>query len=131
MPAPFSNEETLPAATATAWSVTASTHTNLNQNITSSTALTTSIGTVGYYQTNLLLGDHNLTLPLPGTITHFVSPQQPIFTFTAPTRVYMIIPTTTNVTPIRAAGWVTPQCRTFLTTHSLVSMRCFRVSYRT
>ena len=52
------------------WAVS-STHTNLNQNVTSSTALTTSSGTVGYYIEDSLLTDHKLTLPLPGTITHF------------------------------------------------------------
>ena len=104
MPIPFSEEEETLAAAVTPWSVS-STHTNLDQNITSSTALTTSGGTVGYYN-EFLQDDHNLTLPSAGTITHFVSPQQPVFTFTAPTRVSMIIPTTTNITPIRAAGWV-------------------------
>jgi hypothetical protein len=90
MPIPFSEEEETLAAAATPWSVS-STHTNLDQNITSSTALTTSGGTVGYYN-EFLQDDHNLTLPSAGTITHFVSPQQPVFTFTAPTRVSMIIP---------------------------------------
>ena len=113
MPAPFSTEET-PAVAATPWAVSA-THTNFNQAVTSSTPLTTSNGTVGNYQANLLIADHRIHLPLPGTIRHFVLPQEPIFTFTAPTRVYMIIPTTTASTvpastgviaPIRAAGWV-------------------------
>ena len=53
MPAPFSNEET-PAVAATPWAVSA-THTNLNQAITSSTALTTSNGTTVTYITNSLI----------------------------------------------------------------------------
>ena len=105
MPAPFSNEEETLAEAATPWSVSA-THTNLNQNITSSTTVTKSDGTVGNYNQALLFADHRISLPLPGTITHFVSPQQPIFTFTQPTRVFMFIPTTTNVAPIRLEGWV-------------------------
>ena len=104
MPIPFSDEvET--ATAALPWSVRA-THTNFNQTITSSTALTTSGGTVGYYNEVDLLNDHNISLPSPGTIRHFVSPEQPIFTFSAPTRVIMIIPTTTPTTPIREAGWI-------------------------
>ena len=90
---------------ASIWSVSAS-HANLDQTITTSTALTTSDGVVGYYNGVDLLNDHNLSLPLPGTTSHFVSPQQPEFTFSTPTRVYMIIPTTADVAPIRAAGWI-------------------------
>ena len=104
MPAPFSSEETL-AEAVTPWAVTAS-HTNLDQAISSSTNVTLSDGTVGNYNEGLLFADHRISLPLPGTITHFVSPQQPTFTFTQPTRVFMFIPTTTNVAPIRREGWV-------------------------
>lgn len=103
MPIPFSEEET--ATAAVPWSVSA-THTNFNQTITSSTALTTSGGVVGYYDEADLFDDHNISLPRPGTIRHFVSPEQPIFTFSQPTRVFMIFPTTTPTTPIKEAGWI-------------------------
>ena len=87
------------------WAVTA-THNNLDQAITSSTNVTLSDGTVGTYNESLLFADHRIGLPLPGTITHFVTPQQPIFSFTQPTRVFMFIPTSTPVAPIRLEGWV-------------------------
>jgi len=103
MPIPFSDEEGT-ATVALPWSVRA-THTNFDPAITSSTNVTLRDGTVGNYQASLLFADHRISLPLPGTITHFVSPEQPIFTFTQPTRVFMFIPMTTNVAPIKLEGW--------------------------
>jgi len=102
---PYSSSESLPSLQTIPWAVSA-THTNLNQSITSSAALTTSNGTAVTYITNSLNSEHNIVLPKPGSTAHFVSPQQPIFTFTQPTRVFMIIPTTTNTVPLVNAGWI-------------------------
>jgi len=102
---PYSSSESLPSLQTIPWAVSA-THTNLNQSITSSAALTTSNGTAVTYITNSLNSEHNIVLPKPGSTAHFVSPQQPIFTFTQQTRVFMIIPTTTNTVPLVNAGWI-------------------------
>jgi hypothetical protein len=91
-----------------AWAVTA-THNFLSQSITESTPLTTAglatPGSENYVSSNLL-SDHNISLPKAGSTSHFVSPNQPIFTFTKPTLVHMIIPITTATGPLRSAGWL-------------------------
>ena len=91
-----------------AWAVTA-THNFLDQSITGSTPLATAghatPGTA-YYTATVLLTDHSISLPKAGSTSHFVSPNQPIFTFTRPTLVHMIIPITTATGPLRSAGWL-------------------------
>ena len=80
-------------ANITAWAVTA-THNFLNQSITDSTPLATAgLATpgIGYYKALMLSAEHNISLPKAGSTSHFVSPNRPIFTFTKPTRVRMII----------------------------------------
>ena len=106
MPIPYDNEEVIQTA-GTAWSVTA-THNLLSQSITESTPLITAgLATpgIGYYKATVLLTDHNISLPKAGSTSHFVSPIQPIFTFTKPTLVRMIIPITTTTGPLVSAGW--------------------------
>jgi len=106
MPIPYDNEEVIQTA-GTAWAVTA-THNFLSQSITESTPLTTAgLATpgIGYYKATVLLTDHNISLPKAGSTSHFVSPIQPIFTFTKPTLVRMIIPITTTTGPLVSAGW--------------------------
>jgi hypothetical protein len=116
MPIPYNNEEVIQTA-GTAWAVTA-THNFLSQSITESTPLTTAgLATPGVenYIEEYLNFDYNILLPKAGSTSHFVSPNQPIFTFTKPTRVVMIIPTTTVLAnihvaaidqPLITAGWV-------------------------
>ena len=107
MPIPYDNEEVIQTA-GTAWAVTA-THNFLSQSITESTPLTTAgLTTPGSenYDSSNLLTDHNISLPKAGSTSHFVSPNQPIFTFTKPTLVHMIIPITTATGPLRSAGWL-------------------------
>ena len=77
-----------------AWAVTA-THNFLSQSITENTPLITAgLATPGVenYIKNYLDFDYHILLPKAGSTSHFVSPNQPIFTFTKPTRVVMIIP---------------------------------------
>ena len=67
-----------------AWAVTA-THNFLSQSITENTPLTTAgLATPGSenYVSLYLLQDHGISLPKAGSTSHFVSPNQPIFTFT-------------------------------------------------
>ena len=116
MPIPYDNEEVI-QTTGTVWSVTA-THILLNQSITESTPLTTAgLATPGVenYIEEYLDFDYHILLPKAGSTSHFVSPNQPIFTFSKPTRVVMIIPTTTVLAnihvaaidqPLITAGWV-------------------------
>ena len=122
--APFKSSLHLNAATGditganiTAWAVTA-THNFLSQSITESTPLTTAgLATPGVenYIEEYLDFDYHILLPKAGSTSHFVSPNQPIFTFSKPTRVVMIIPTTTVLAnihvaaidqPLITAGWV-------------------------
>ena len=91
-----------------AWAVTA-THNFLDQSITESTPLITAgLATPGSenYVSSYLLSDHGISLPKAGSTSHFVSPNQPIFTFTRPTLVHMIIPITTATGPLASAGWL-------------------------
>ena len=116
MPIPYNNEEVIQTA-GTAWAVTA-THNFLSQSITESTPLTTAgLATPGVenYIEEYLDFDYHILLPKAGSTSHFVSPNQPIFTFSKPTRVVMIIPTTTVLAnidvaaidqPLITAGWV-------------------------
>ena len=106
MPIPYDNEEVIQTA-GTAWAVTA-THNFLSQSITESTPLTTAgLATPGVenYIKEYLDFDYNILLPKAGSTSHFVSPIQPIFTFTKPTLVRMIIPITTTTGPLVSAGW--------------------------
>ena len=122
--APFKSSLHLNAATGDitganipAWAVTA-THNFLSQSITENTPLTTAgLATPGVenYIKEYLDFDYNILLPKAGSTSHFVSPNQPIFTFSKPTRVVMIIPTTTVLAnidvaaidqPLITAGWV-------------------------
>ena len=94
-------------ANITAWAVTA-THNFLNQSITDSTPLATAgLATpgIGYYKALTLSADHNISLPKAGSTSHFVSPNQPIFTFTKPTLVRMIITISSTTSHLVSAGW--------------------------
>ena len=109
MPIPYSEENVTAVTTPTvAWAVSA-THNFLNQAITATTSLITAgLSTPGTqtYVEDFLLTDYDLTLPQIGSISHFVSPNQPVFTFTKTTRVLMLIPVTTSTSLLRIQGWV-------------------------
>ena len=110
MPIPYSEEPNVTAVTTPTvpWAVSA-THNFLSQAITDTTSLITaglaSPGTENYVE-DFLLTDYNITLPQIGTTSHFVSPNQPVFTFTKTTRVLMLIPVTTSTSLLRIQGWV-------------------------
>ena len=109
MPIPYSEENVTAVTPPTVpWAVTA-THNFLNQTITDTTSLITaglaSPGTENYVE-DFLTTDYDLTLPQIGTTSHFVSPNQPVFTFTKTTRVLMLIPVTTTTSLLRIQGWV-------------------------
>ena len=111
MPVPYSEEPTVISAVTTPtvpWAVSA-THNFLSQAITDTTSLITaglaSPGTENYVE-DFLTTDYDITLPQIGTTSHFVSPNQPIFTFTKTTRVLMLIPVTTTTSLLRIQGWV-------------------------
>ena len=109
MPIPYSEENVTAVTPPTVpWAVTA-THNFLNQTITDTTSLITaglaSPGTENYVE-DFLTTDYDMSLPQIGTTSHFVSPNQPIFTFTKTTRVLMLIPVTTSTTLLKIQGWV-------------------------
>ena len=106
MPIPFSEAVTTP--TIIPWAVTA-THNFLSQEISATTSLITAgLDTPGTenYVADYLLTDYNIVLPQIGTTSHFVSPNQPVFTFTKATRVLMLIPVTTSINLLKSQGWV-------------------------
>lgn len=106
MPIPFSEAVTTP--TIIPWAVTA-THNFLSQEISATTSLITAgLDTPGTenYVADYLLTDYNIVLPQIGTTSHFVSPNQPVFTFTKATRVLMLIPVTTSINLLKNQGWV-------------------------
>ena len=106
MPIPFSEAVTTP--TIIPWAVTA-THNFLSQEISATTSLITAgLDTPGTenYVADYLLTDYNIVLPQIGTTSHFVAPNQPIFTFTKSTRVLMLIPVTTSINLLKSQGWV-------------------------
>ena len=111
MPVPYSEEPTVITAVTTpsvSWSVTA-THNFLSQGITATTSLIAAgLSTPGTenYVDDFLLTDYDIALPQIGTTSPFVSPNQPIFTFTKTTRVLMLIPVTTTTNLLRTQGWV-------------------------
>ena len=109
MPIPFSEEQTaVTTPTIIPWAVTA-THNFLSQEISATTSLITAgLDTPGTenYVADYLLTDYNIVLPQIGTTSHFVAPNQPIFTFTKSTRVLMLIPVTTSINLLKSQGWV-------------------------
>ena len=111
MPIPYSEEPTAVTVVTpptVPWAVSA-THNFLSQGITDTTPLVTAgLQTPGSetYVEDFLLTDYDLTLPQIGSISHFVSPNQPVFTFTKTTRVLMLIPVTTSTSLLRIQGWV-------------------------
>ena len=108
MPIPYSEEQTAVTTPTISWAVTA-THQFLSQEISATTSLITAgLDTPGTenYVADYLLTDYNIVLPQIGTTSHFVAPNQPIFTFTKSTRVLMLIPVTTSTSLLRIQGWV-------------------------
>ena len=108
MPIPYSEEQTAVTTPTISWAVTA-THNFLSQEITATTPLVTAgISTPGTenYVEDYLLTDYSIVLPQIGTTSHFVSPNQPMFTFTKATRVLLLIPVTTSTDLLKSQGWV-------------------------
>eukprot|EP00964_Phaeocystis_antarctica_P162677 scaffold137380_cov115-Phaeocystis_antarctica.AAC.1 len=108
MPIPFSEEQSAVTTPTISWAVTA-THQFLSQEISATTSLITAgLDTPGVenYVEDYLLTDYSIVLPQIGTTSHFVAPNQPIFTFTKATRVLMLIPVTTSTDVLKSQGWV-------------------------